>query len=180
MADATPEFSVDTAGAEDTTQADRQATRRKWLVRVVIAVAAVAVLYGLWYFLVGRNHVGTDNAYVNAEVAQVTPLISAQAIAVNVSDTQTVKRGDILVKLDPTNARIAVAQAEADLADARRRSGKPSRPTPHCRRRSAHDRRTSPGHARRWSRRKRTSKRRRSTFSGAKRLRPAAPFPETS
>lgn len=121
MADATPEFSVDTAGAEDTTQADRQATRRKWLTRVAIAVAVVAVLYGLWYFLVGRNHVGTDNAYVNAEVAQVTPLISAQAIAVNVSDTQTVKRGDILVKLDPTNARIAVAQAEADLADARRR-----------------------------------------------------------
>jgi len=39
---------------------------------------------------------------------------------VNVSDTQAVKRGDILVRLDPANARIAIAQAEADLADARR------------------------------------------------------------
>jgi membrane fusion protein (multidrug efflux system) len=48
-------------------------------------------------------------------------LISAQAIEVRVNDTQAVKRGDILVRLDPTNARIAVAQAEADLAEARRR-----------------------------------------------------------
>jgi membrane fusion protein (multidrug efflux system) len=40
---------------------------------------------------------------------------------VAVKDTQAVKRGQILVKLDPTNAQIAVAQAEADLAEARRR-----------------------------------------------------------
>jgi membrane fusion protein (multidrug efflux system) len=42
-------------------------------------------------------------------------------VEVAVKDTQAVKRGQILVKLDPTNAQIAVAQAEADLAEARRR-----------------------------------------------------------
>lgn len=101
--------------------AARKVVRWKWIRRLAIAVAVIAAVFLLWYFLIGRNHVGTDNAYVNAEMAQVTPLISGQVIAVNVKDTQAVKRGDILVKLDPANARIGVAQAEADLAEARRR-----------------------------------------------------------
>jgi membrane fusion protein (multidrug efflux system) len=102
-------------------QEERQSARKTWLIRLAVVVIVVGLLWAAWYLLVGRNHVGTDNAYVNAEMAQVTPLISAQAIEVLVSDTQAVKKGDILVKLDPTNAQIAVAQAEADLADARRR-----------------------------------------------------------
>ena len=102
-------------------KAARKEARKLWLRRLAIALAVIAAAFLLWYFLIGRNHVSTDNAYVNAEMAQVTPLISGQVTAVNVKDTQAVKRGDILVQLDPTNARIAVAQAEADLAEARRR-----------------------------------------------------------
>lgn len=117
MADATPELPAPT----DETQADRSSARKTWLTRLALAVVVAGLLWTAWYLLVGRNHVGTDNAYVNAEMAQVTPLISAQAIEVLVSDTQAVKRGDILVKLDPTNARIAIAQAQADLAEAQRR-----------------------------------------------------------
>jgi membrane fusion protein (multidrug efflux system) len=107
--------------AEAEAKARRGRQRRTWLTRLVLVVAAVAVVWGLWYFLIGRNHVSTDNAYVNAEVAQITPLISASAVEVAVKDTQFVKRGQILVRLDPTNAQIAVAQAQADLADARRK-----------------------------------------------------------
>ncbi len=119
MADAVPEFTADTGVAD---RKERMMTqRKKWLVRLGLAVLIIGAVYAIWYLLVGRNHVGTDNAYVNAEIAQVTPLISAQAIEVRVTDTQAVKRGDILVRLDPTNARIALAQAEADLAEARRR-----------------------------------------------------------
>jgi len=121
MADATQEFTAETDQTPDVDQEKRMAARRKWLLRLLIAVLALGAFYGMWYLLVGRNHVSTDNAYVNAEVAQVTPLISAQAIEVNVTDTQAVKKGDILVKLDSTNARIAVEQAQADLAEARRR-----------------------------------------------------------
>ncbi|MCC4234207.1 EmrA/EmrK family multidrug efflux transporter periplasmic adaptor subunit [Sphingobium soli] len=125
MADAEPENIARTsepqASEQDAQQARRNSTRRKWLIRLGLLVLVVALLWGAWYLLFGRNHVSTDNAYVNAEMAQVTPLIGAQAIDVLVSDTQSVKKGDILVKLDPTNAQIAVAQAEADLAEARRR-----------------------------------------------------------
>lgn len=117
MADATPE----TPAQESAQQEVRQSARRTWLIRLGLVVVIGGLLWGAWYLLVGRNHVATDNAYVNAEMAQVTPLISAQAIEVAVSDTQAVKRGDILVKLDPTNAKIAMAQAEADLAEAKRR-----------------------------------------------------------
>ncbi|MGC4251769.1 MAG: EmrA/EmrK family multidrug efflux transporter periplasmic adaptor subunit [Sphingobium sp.] len=121
MADATQEFTAGTEQESGAAKDERMATRRKWLLRLLIAVLVLGALYGLWYVLVGRNHVGTDNAYVNAEIAQVTPLLSAQVIEVGVTDTQAVKKGDILVKLDPTNARIAVEQAQADLAEARRR-----------------------------------------------------------
>lgn len=118
MADAASDVPDDAA---EETQAKRNGARRTWLIRLAIAVVVVGVLWAAWYLLVGRNHVSTDNAYVNAEMAQVTPLISAQVIDVRVSDTQPVRKGDLLVRLDPTNAEIAVAQAQADLAEARRR-----------------------------------------------------------
>ncbi len=124
MADANPQDLQQAAAAADAAEADaakKKATRKTWLTRLAVVVAVVAIGYALWYFLVGRNYVSTDNAYVNAEVAQVTPLVAGQAIEVAVKDTQAVKRGQILVKLDPSNQRIAVAQAEADLAEARRK-----------------------------------------------------------
>jgi len=119
--DAASPVSESEAASDDAAKAARTAARRTWLTRLAIAVVVLGLLWAAWYFLIGRNHVSTDNAYVNAEVAQVTPLISSQVIAVNVSDTAAVKRGQVLVRLDPTNAQIAIAQAEADLAEARRR-----------------------------------------------------------
>jgi membrane fusion protein (multidrug efflux system) len=100
---------------------ENAAKRKKWLIRLAIGVAVIGVLWAAYYLLFARNYVSTDNAYVNAEVAQVTPLISAQVTEIRVSDTQSVKKGDVLARLDPSNARISVSQAEADLAEARRR-----------------------------------------------------------
>jgi membrane fusion protein (multidrug efflux system) len=71
--------------------------------------------------LVLSRHVTTDNAYVGANVAAVTPLVGGPVQAVLVNDTQAVKRGDILVTLDDTDAKIALAKAEANLVDTERR-----------------------------------------------------------
>lgn len=101
----------------------RKTRRTMWLKRLAIALAIAALAWGAWYVLVARNYVSTDNAYVNARMAQVTPLVAGSAIEVLVEDTQQVKAGDVLVRLDQANARIAVAQAEADLAAARRKFG---------------------------------------------------------
>ncbi|MDO7834563.1 EmrA/EmrK family multidrug efflux transporter periplasmic adaptor subunit [Sphingobium sp. HBC34] len=115
------DVALDAPDVQQEEQEARQSARKTWLIRLALVVIVGGLLWTAWYLLVGRNHVSTDNAYVNAEMAQVTPLISAQATEVLVSDTQPVRKGDILVRLDPTNARIAIAQAQADLAEARRR-----------------------------------------------------------
>jgi membrane fusion protein (multidrug efflux system) len=101
--------------------AARKVTRRIWLQRLAIGLAVAGLVWGAWYVLVARNHVSTDNAYVNAQMAQITPLVEGPAIAVLVIETQQVKAGEVLVRLDQANARIAVAAAEAELAAARRR-----------------------------------------------------------
>jgi len=99
----------------------RLAKRSLWLRRLALVVAVVAVLWGLWYFVIGRNYTSTDDAYVAAEVAQVTPLSGGTVLKVNVSDTQAVKAGEVLVELDPATAKIGLDAAEANLAAARRR-----------------------------------------------------------
>ena len=126
MADAEPQIALsadEPQAAADEAQAREQrlATRKLWLKRLAIGVLVVAIVWGLWYFLIGRNYISTDNAYVNAETAQVTPLIAGAVVEVAVKDTQAVKRGQVLARLDPANAQIALAQARAELADAVRR-----------------------------------------------------------
>ncbi len=100
--------------------------RRKLLTGIAAVVLLGGAAYGGWYALVGSHYVETDNAYVGAETAQVTPMVAGQAVAVLASDTQAVKRGDVLVRLDDSDARIALAMAEAELAKARRQFGQTS------------------------------------------------------
>ncbi|HEJ9885439.1 TPA: HlyD family efflux transporter periplasmic adaptor subunit, partial [Pseudomonas aeruginosa] len=85
-----------------------------------VGLVAIGVLYGAWALLFAGKSVTTDNAYTAAEVAQITPLVAGPVKEVKVSDTQAVKAGDVLVILDDTDAKIAVAQAEADLARTQR------------------------------------------------------------
>ena len=103
--------------------AARKAGRAKWLRRLAIVLVLAGLAWGAWYLLVARNYVSTDNAYVNAQMTQVTPLVAGSAVEVLVKDTQQVKAGDVLVRLDQANAKIAVAQAEADLTAAHRKFG---------------------------------------------------------
>ncbi|WP_422058831.1 HlyD family efflux transporter periplasmic adaptor subunit [Sphingopyxis sp.] len=104
-----------------------QPEKRKRLLRILaIAVIAIALIWGLWYFLTQAGRVSTDNAYVGADSATVTALISAPVKDVRVSGTQVVKKGDILVILDDADARLAVVDAEAALRQARQRYGQAS------------------------------------------------------
>jgi|SRR5579871_621834 len=83
--------------------------------------ASVAILGGAYYAydaLVLSRHAVTDNAYVGADVAQVTPLVGGPVREVLVDDTRHVHRGDVLVRLDDTDFRIALSRAEAGLSAA--------------------------------------------------------------
>ncbi|MBS0332653.1 MAG: EmrA/EmrK family multidrug efflux transporter periplasmic adaptor subunit, partial [Proteobacteria bacterium] len=72
-----------------------------------VAIAAIAV--GGWALIEGGRHVKTENAYVDAASAQVTPLIAAAVTAAPVINTQAVKAGQPLVVLDDADARLALA-----------------------------------------------------------------------
>lgn len=104
-------------------QAARLGKRRKLLRILLIVVATIAAAWGIWYFLTQAGRVSTDNAYVGADSATVTALVSGPVKAVHVSGTQAVKKGDILVILDDADQRLAVADAEAALRQARQRYG---------------------------------------------------------
>jgi membrane fusion protein (multidrug efflux system) len=83
-----------------------------------------AVLGAAWFAydaLVISRHVTTDNAYVGANMAAITPLVGGPVKEVLVDDTQIVRRGDLLVRLDDTDQRIALARAQANLVDTERR-----------------------------------------------------------
>ena len=95
--------------------------RKRLFILLGLGIAAAAAAWGVYWVLVASHHVDTDNAYVQADTAEVTPLVSAAIISAPAGDTQLVKKGDILVVLDPTDAKIALAQAQANLAQAERR-----------------------------------------------------------
>src|ERR1700719_5061930 len=83
-----------------------------------LAVAAATGGAVEYWKLVGSRYVSTDNAYTAAEVAQVASETEGSVMQVNVVDSQNVRRGDILVMIDETDARLALRQAQADLARA--------------------------------------------------------------
>ncbi|MDR7116886.1 HlyD family efflux transporter periplasmic adaptor subunit [Caulobacter sp. BE254] len=95
--------------------------RRQLLTGLAVVVVIGVVLWVLYAVLIGSRHVETDNAYVGAEVAQVTPLISGPVAKVLVSETQTVTAGQPLVVIDDADARIAVLAAQAALGQAQRK-----------------------------------------------------------
>ena len=90
--------------------------RKKALTGVAAAVALGAMAYGAYWALVLNHYETTDNAYVQGNVVQLTPQVSGTVVAINADDTDHVKAGQVLVKLDPADAQVALEQAEAQLA----------------------------------------------------------------
>ena len=89
---------------------------------ILIVIAAVFVLAGLgWYLLhvfVFSLRETTDDAYVSGNQVSVSSQIAGTVTAVLADDTQLVKTGQVLVKLDPTDAEVALAKARSALANA--------------------------------------------------------------
>jgi len=85
---------------------------------LVLSIALAGSGYYTYWARVGSRYVSTDNAYTAAEVAVVTAQIDGPVAAVNVNDSDPVKRGDVLVVIDDTDAQLTLRQAQADLARA--------------------------------------------------------------
>jgi len=91
--------------------------RRRLLVSLVVAAfAAVGMGFTGWWFASGRYYESTDDAYVGGNLVQVTPQISGTVLAIDADDTDFVNAGQTLVELDKADSRVALEQAEAQLA----------------------------------------------------------------
>ena len=90
--------------------------RKKALGAVAAAVVVGGIAYGAYWALVLNHYESTDNAYVQGNVVQLTPQVGGTVVAINADDTDHVKAGQLLVKLDPADAEVALDQAEAQLA----------------------------------------------------------------
>ncbi len=99
----------------------RQTTRKKLFIALAGGVALIGLGFGAYEAIVASKHVTTDNAYVDADAAQVTALTSGPVKEVRVVDTQTVRKGDILVVIDDTDRRLELSQAQSALGDIERR-----------------------------------------------------------
>jgi len=88
--------------------------RKRLMIGLALGVAKVGLAYAGYYVFVASHQVTTDNAYVGAAVAQINSQVSGPIARVAVDDTNQVRKGDVLVVIDDSDARIALAQAEAD------------------------------------------------------------------
>ena len=96
-----------------------KAKRKKSLTFVALILVIAVAIYLIWKLFFNQS-VSTDNAYVGAETASVTSMVTGQVADVLVSDTPQVKKRQVLVQVDPRDAEIALAQAKAELMKAQR------------------------------------------------------------
>ncbi|NDV12952.1 efflux RND transporter periplasmic adaptor subunit [Crenobacter caeni] len=90
--------------------------RTLWLFVLLLLLAGAGVL--AWWALVLRYEASTDDAYVDGFVSQVNSRIPGVVTAVYVNDTDRVVAGELLARLDDSDARIALGKAESALARA--------------------------------------------------------------
>src|SRR6266702_2681765 len=96
--------------------AARNTRRWLWLSIFGGAFLLIGAAYTLYWANVLRYRQSTDDAYVNGNVVQITPQISGTVVSIGADDTQFVKSGQPLVRLDQADAQVALDQAEAQLA----------------------------------------------------------------
>ena len=95
--------------------ASPETNRRRGLSAIAIVVVIGLVAYGIYWLLYLTHYESTDDAYVSGDVVAVTSLENATVLAIHVDSTQSVKRGQLLVDLDPARANIEMANARAEL-----------------------------------------------------------------
>ena len=115
----TTETDRSSVDANDSGMAAKDPAKRR---RALLIVAAVFILAGLaWFalwFFVFSTRVKTDNAYVGGNQVAISAQVPGTVVAILADDTQRVEAGQVLVRLDPTDAKVRLEQARSALAQA--------------------------------------------------------------
>lgn len=86
---------------------------------LIIVIPAIAIVVGVYWYLGGGRYITTDNAYVGADKALITPYVTGPIVAIHVKEGQHLRKGDPLFDLDPAPYQSALALANGRLAAAR-------------------------------------------------------------
>ncbi len=106
--------------AEHPYEEQPRSAKKKWLVALLLLIGLpVGGYYGFAAWKHAATHVSTDNAYVQADMAQITPRVQGTVTAVLVLENWWVKPGQVLVRLDTRDYEVHLAEAQAALAHAR-------------------------------------------------------------
>ncbi len=97
--------------------------RKQFLIGLGASVALLGVAGAVYWVRVASHYVSTDNAYVGASVAQINSQVSGPIAEVRAEDTQAIHKGDVLAVIDPSDAKLALARAEADYQHTVQRVG---------------------------------------------------------
>jgi membrane fusion protein (multidrug efflux system) len=109
---------------EPADETEESAGGRRWILMVVVlALVAIGGTWGYRQWSYGRAHESTDDAAVDGHLVPVLSKVSGYVEAVTVTDNDHVKAESLLVRIDPQEYRVKLAQAEADLAAARATAG---------------------------------------------------------
>ena len=107
--------------AADDTQAKpkkkRIVQKKRW--GIMLSIPLILLAIGLYWWLTSGSTVETDNAAVKQDIVSVSALVNGPISEVDVKNGETVKRGEVLFRIDPAPFLVAVEQAEAQLAAAR-------------------------------------------------------------
>jgi membrane fusion protein (multidrug efflux system) len=94
--------------------------KRNWLRPfLMFIVPALLIIGGGYYWLTSGGSVSTDDAQIKQDIVSVSPQVNGQVVQVFVRNGMRVKRGDLLFRIDPQPYRVALENAEAQLASAR-------------------------------------------------------------
>ncbi len=96
----------------------RSSWRRKRAAKpIIFAVVIVALLLVGWFWWDGRHWEDTDDAEIDGHIYPINARVAGQVIKVNYDDGQVVRKGDVLVQIDPTDYQVALERAKADYLD---------------------------------------------------------------
>lgn len=109
--------SPDTAA---TTEQDlnNQRKRKTLLLGLLVLVLVLGAGVWAWHELYGRWNESTDDAYVNGNVVEITPLVTGTVTSIGADDGDLVQAGQVLIQFDPSDAEVGLQSAEAKLARA--------------------------------------------------------------
>lgn len=114
MAERDPQIMAEMGAEEEKPEKKRSPVR----LIAMLLVPALVIGFGVYWYMTSGRYVSTDNAYVQQDIVEISPEVGGRIVAVLVEENQQVEAGDILFRIDPEPYRIAVQQAEADIADA--------------------------------------------------------------